>query len=148
MNDPLVLKYVQSSVSASTSRGYDSVFRKWEYFASSRRWSVVPADPENFAVFLAHEGHAGSSAGQLSAVAAAVAHRHAQAAAVSLTSHTAVKKVLMGVKRSAARPVCQRSPLSFQILREVGVVARSKGSLKFWRTFWRMSIEFYALLSW
>ena len=66
----------------------------------------------------------------------------------SPTVNTAVRKVLTGVKRRAAKPTTQRTPLTFEILHDAGVVTRASGSLKDWRTFWRMNIRFYALLRW
>ena len=56
--------------------------------------------------------------------------------------------MLEGAKRSAGKPVPPRQPLTFDILEEVGSIVRSEGSLLAWRTFWRMDVEFCALLRW
>ena len=148
MDNHLVQKFVRNSVATATARMYDKAFNKWAVFAAARQWVDIPADPAQVAIFIAHEGRDGASVVQISTAAAAVAHRHAQEALPSPIDHATVRKVLAGVKRTAAKPAVQRMPLSFKILEEVGHKVREDSSLKAWRTFWRMNIEFYALLRW
>ena len=148
MQDPLVQQFVDKSVSGATAKNYKRSFHKWQVFAENKQWRILPADPKNFASFIAYEGQQGASAGQLTSLTAAVAHRHAVEGHPSPTAHHVVRKVLEGAKRAAARPSAQKEPLSFTILREVGILVRRDSTLPNWRTYWRMVIEFYALLRW
>ena len=108
----------------------------------------MPVSAERLSIFLAHLGQGTSGQAAISSAVASIAHRHATEGLPSPTSSSEVRKTLAGIKRSLAKPTVRRDPLTFDILKDVGAIVRAEGSTTAWRTFWRMNMQFFALLRW
>ena len=67
---------LESAVAPSTSTAYKRAFLRWSSYAAVRNLTVVPADPERFAEFLAQMADNDGSVAQIQTVVAAVANEH------------------------------------------------------------------------
>ena len=147
-DEALVKQFVNRSINAAIRRQYDRAFQNWTAFVLERGWPSMPVPATRLSVFLAHLGHSSAGQAAVSSAVAAIAHKHAEEGLPSPTTCSEVRKMLSGIKKTLARPAVRRDPLTFEILRDLGVIVREDGSTAAWRTFWRMNIQFFALLRW
>ena len=142
-----VRKLLSASVATSTRKAYAAGFKKWEEFAVSNGFSVMPAEPQEVAMFLAERAEI--SWGAVQSSSAAINDEHISQFFPSPTSHPTIRKLLAGARRLVGKPPKRAAPMTEEILfGVVGVLRNNMTDIVLWRTVWRMAMEFYGLLRW
>jgi len=112
----------------STVKKYLGAFRRWKTWATSHNLVPIHAKPHEVALYLQHLGDKTRSKSAAEEACNALAWIHSSAGIASPSTHPFVKAVL-GVKRTHARPVIKKEPLTVEMLQIVVDDAERSGSL-------------------
>lgn len=93
--------YMQASKAPATLRAYESDWKHFKAFCSSRGLAFLPAQPETVALYLAQLADTGLKPATLSRRMAAISKTHAMAGYASPTrlAHASVSEVWAGIRR-------------------------------------------------
>ena len=130
----------------STVKKYLGAFRRWKTWATSHNLVPIPAKPHEVALYLQHLGDKTHSKSAAEEACNALAWIHSSAGIASPSTHPFVKAVLEGVKRTHARPVIKKEPLTVEMLQMVVDDAERSGSLSDLRLATAILLSFAAFL--
>ena len=142
-------RLLDNRLADSTNKGYASALREWFVFAEQEKIPSLPAAPLHVANFLATMANKSESVSKVNTTAAAIAEYHKKNFVPSPTAHETVKMLLDAVKRRYGKAAVRRTPITPEILEALASDLRSGSApLQQWRTVWRVTIAFHALLRW
>ena len=131
---------INSSIANSTWKKYQSSWSRWTDYATRHRMSVLPASPDDVALFFAHLVKSGHKSVCASA-SAAIAWYHTSGGHPSPSNSPLVKTVLAGAKRCLASPIRRMEPISLSLLKSL--VAGSCNCLEDWQFVFYCIIAFF-----
>ena len=99
----------------STVKKYLGAFRRWKTWATSHNLVPIPAKPHEVALYLQHLGDRTQSKSAAKEACNALSWIHSSAGITSLSTHPFVKAALEGLKRTHARPVVKKEPLTVEM---------------------------------
>lgn len=95
-------RYARAATAASTRRAYAADWRRWVESCTSRGISPLPADPAAVAAYLSELADAGTAPSTITRRLSGIARMHRDSGLPSPSEHPGVRRVLRGVRRSAA----------------------------------------------
>ena len=113
----------------STVKKYLSAFRRWKVWAANHKLSPLPARPHEFALYLQHLSEKTSSKAAVEEAANAVAWMHSSAGLTAPSSHPLVRATLEGLRRTLAKPIVKKEPLTVEMLEVMVRDMNRSGSL-------------------
>jgi len=95
-------RYVEASTAAATRRAYEADWRAWTAWCSGRGEQPLPADPAVLAAYLTSLADEGLSVSTVTRRLSGIARGHRDAGLPSPSEHEGVRRVLRGIRRTAA----------------------------------------------
>jgi site-specific recombinase XerD len=120
--------YARAEKAASTRRAYQSDFDLFYTWCDANGLSVLPADPETVAAFLASEAKRGIKPSTIARRLAAIRYVHKLAGYEPPTSSEAVKATLRGIRRTLGCSSVKKAPATAERL--LAMVGQVPDSLK------------------
>ena len=113
----------------STVKKYLGAFRRWKVWAAAHKLSPLPAKPHEFALYLQHLSEKTESKAAVEEAVNALAWMHSSAGLMTPSSHPLVRATLEGLRRTLAKPVVKKEPITVEMLEVMVRDANSSGSL-------------------
>ena len=103
----------------STVGAYSGALRKWIDWASKYSKVSIPADPFDLALYLVYLSKSSKSPAPITKAVAAISWAHKLAGADDISSSSIVSYTAEGIKRSLAKPVTKKDPISIDTLKHL-----------------------------
>lgn len=103
----------------STVKSYSYAFNKWATWATKYDMKPIEADPYHISLYLVHLSHTCSSSAPITSAVSAISWAHRMAGSSDPTQMPLVKYTSEGLKRSLAKPIEKKEPITSAILRDI-----------------------------
>ena len=100
---------VQHSHAGSTVQKYLRAYRRWKAWAVTHKLNAIPAQPQEFGLYLQYLGDQTSSKAAIEEACNAVAWVHTIAGLAPILAHPSIKAILEGLQRTLAKPEVRKS---------------------------------------
>ena len=117
------------SRAGSSAKKYVGAFKRWKSWASSHRLPTFPAQARYVALYLQHLADQAKSKSAAEEAVNALAWVHGLAGINSPTSNPIVQETLQGLKRTLAKPILKKRPITKEMLVDIVTDANSHPSL-------------------
>ena len=117
------------SRASSSAKKYVGAFKRWKSWASSHRLPTFPAQARYVALYLQHLADQAKSKSAAEEAVNALAWVHGLAGINSPTSNPIVQETLQGLKRTLAKPILKKRPITKEMLVNIVTDANSHPSL-------------------
>ena len=117
------------SRACSSTKKYVSAFKRWKSWASSHHLPTFPTQAHYVALYLQHLTEWAKSKSAVEEAVNALAWVHGLAGINSPTSSPIVQETLQGLKRTLAKPVQKKRPITKEMLVEIAADANNHPSL-------------------
>lgn len=112
-------EFLEAAKSDATRRAYAADWRDFERWCATHDLIVLPADPENVAVYLSSLATAGKKLSTVRRRAAAIGHFHERAGHHNPATHTGVRATLEGIARRIGSAPIKKAALTVDMLEKV-----------------------------
>lgn len=119
---------LQSRASSSTKK-YAGAFKRWKAWASSHHLPTFPTQTHHVALYLQHLAEQTKSKSAAEEAVNALAWVHGLAGINSPTNNPVVQKTLQGLKRTLAKPVQKKKPITKGMIENIVADTNSHPSL-------------------
>ena len=113
----------------STVKKYLSAYRRWKKWAASHKLSVFLAKPHQFVLYLQYLGELTKSKSAVEEACNALSWVHASYGLDNPSTYPFVKTVLERLRRSSAKPVVKKEPVTVEMLEAMVRDAEESGTL-------------------
>ena len=120
---------VLQSRAGSSVKKYVGAFNRWKSWASSHHLPTFPAQSHYVALYLQHLTEQMKSKSAAEEAVNALAWVHGLAGTSSPTNNAVVQKTLQGLKRTLAKPVQKKKPITKEMIEKIVADANSHPSL-------------------
>lgn len=126
LDNPELIKLAQKlpatvlrSRAQSSTKKYIGGFRRWKSWAQEHKLAVFPVEGTNLALYLQHLGDHVESKSAVEEAVNSLAWVHSMAGLPSPSHQPLVQVTLEGLKRTLARPITKKTPMTVEILSEI-----------------------------
>lgn len=95
-------RYAEAATAAATRRAYAQDWRVWTAWCAARGEQPLPADPLSVAAYLTGLAESGSPPSTVTRRLTGIARVHRDAGLISPSEHEGVRRVMRGIRRTAA----------------------------------------------
>ncbi len=114
-----LLEIILKSRADSTVKSYSYAFNKWATWATKYDMKPIEADPYHISLYLVYLSHTCSSPAPIISAFSGISWAHRMARSNDPTQMPLVKHTSEDLKRSLAKPIGKKEPITPVILRDI-----------------------------